>query len=139
MNNDVLTAMQISVSGLRAQGDRINVIAQNIANSSSLPTEQGEEPYRRKVIVFKNEFDKELGAEKVVLDKIKPDNRSEFEREYRPGHPAADEDGYVLTPNVNSLIEIQDMKEAQRSYEANLGMITQAREMYMRTVDLLNR
>lgn len=139
MNNDVLTAMQISVSGLKAQGDRINVIAQNIANSSSLPTEPGEEPYRRKIISFKNEYDRELGADKVVLDEIKTDESSPFGQEYRPGHPAADENGYVQTPNVSSLIEVQDMKEAQRSYEANLGMVTQAREMYMRTVDLLNR
>lgn len=139
MNNDVMTAMQISVSGLRAQGDRINVIAQNIANGSSLPASPEDEPYRRKIIVFKNEFDKELGAEKVVLERIEPDTRSDFGREYRPNHPAADEQGYVQTPNVKSLIELQDMKEAQRSYEANLGMVTQARDMYMRTIDLLRR
>ena len=139
MNNDVLTAMQISVSGLRAQGDRINVIAQNVANGSTLPSAPDEEPYRRKIIIFKNEMDKELGAEKVVLDEIKPDKSSDFGREYRPNHPGADAQGYVRTPNVQSLIEMQDMKEAQRSYEANLGMMTQAREMYMRTIDLLRQ
>lgn len=139
MNNDVLTAMQISVSGLRAQGDRINVIAQNVANSSTLPTQQGEDPYRRKIIIFKNEFDKELQADKVVLDEIREDTSSPFGQEYNPAHPAANEQGYVQTPNVQGLIELQDMKEAQRSYEANLGMVTQAREMYMRTVDLLSR
>lgn len=139
MNNDVLTAMSISVSGLRAQGDRINVIAQNIANSTSVPTEPGEEPYRRKIIVFKNEFDRELQADVVVLDEIEDDTRTPFNQEYNPSHPAADANGYIQTPNVNGLIELQDMQEAQRTYEANLGMITQAREMYQRTVDLLNR
>ena len=139
MNNDVLTAMQISASGLRAQGDRINVIAQNIANGTTLPGSPNEEPYRRKIIIFKNEFDRELNADRVVLDSIEEDTRSDFKLEYRPDHPAADEQGYVQAPNVSTLIEVQDMKEAQRTYEANLGMITQAREMYTRTIDLLRQ
>lgn len=139
MNNDVLTAMKISVSGMKAQGERINVIAQNIANAGTLPGSPEEEPYRRKIITFENEFNRELNAELVVLDDIDEDKRSDFGLEYMPNHPAADENGYVQTPNVQSLVEMQDMKEAQRSYEANLGMVTQAREMYMRTVDLLRR
>ncbi len=129
--------MTISVHGMKVQGDRINLIAQNIANAGSLPTNPNDQPYRRQVIFFENDFDRELGLEVVKVDKIDLDD-SPFGQRYEPGHPAANANGYVQTPNVKTLIEMQDMKEARRSYEANLGMITQATQMYSRTVDLLS-
>jgi flagellar basal-body rod protein FlgC len=121
---------------MRAQGTRLRVIAENIANANSLPTEPGGQPYQRKLVSFKNQLDKELGLETVRVRKVIPD-RSEFARRFDPSHPAADADGYVLAPNVNILIEMMDMREAQRSYEANLTAMRSARSMMQSTIRLL--
>lgn len=133
---DITKILDVSASGLKAQSDRMRVIAENLANASSAANEPGGEPYRRKLVTFKNVLDRELGVANVEVDEIKGDQRP-FERRYDPGHPGADKNGYVLMPNVNSLIETTDMREAQRSYEANLGMITVAKDMLRRTIDLL--
>jgi len=93
-------------------------------------------PYQRKVVTFKNELDRATGATKVVVGSVRAD-RSEFQRRYDPKHPAADSDGYVLAPNVNPMIEMMDMREAQRSYEANLNVITVSRSLLSQTVQLL--
>jgi len=130
--------MRISGAGMRAQGNRLRVISQNIANVSSLPQEPGGEPYRRKLITFKNVLDRSIGLETVRTGKVQPD-RSEFKKIYQPSHPAADVDGYVLAPNVNSLMEMTDMREAQRSYEANLNAIKISKGMLTQTIDLLRR
>ncbi len=132
----MLSAMTKSVQGMRVQGERINVIAQNIANASSLPASPEEDPYRRKVILFENEYNRDFGHEVVKVAGIETDD-SDFGQKFDPSHPAANENGYVRTTNVQALIELQDMKEARRTYEANLGMISQMREMYTRTIDLL--
>ena len=121
---------------MRAQGNRLRVISQNLANANSLPQEPGQNPYRRKVITFKNVLDRSIGMETVRTGKVQPD-RSDFNKSYEPNHPAADADGYVLTPNVNSLIEMTDMREAQRSYEANLNVIKVSKGMLNQTIDLL--
>lgn len=134
--SDLKTAMNTAGSGLAAQGKRISIIAENIANSDSTGATPGSEPYRRKTISFKNMLDKELGAEVVKVDKIGTD-KSDFIKEYRPGHPAADEQGYVLMPNVNTMVEAADMREAQRSYEANLATIEVTKSMLSRTLELL--
>ncbi|MBK67075.1 MAG: flagellar basal body rod protein FlgC [Rickettsiales bacterium] len=134
---DMTSSMEISASGMRAQGARMRVIAENVANADTLPTQPGQEPYRRKVITFQNELDRERGIELVEVGDIKQDLTTDFDARYMPGHPAADERGYVNTPNVNIAIETMDMREAQRSYEANLNMIEMSRSMMMRTVDLL--
>ncbi len=137
MSSDILGAMQISASGMRAQGTRVRVIAENVANADTTGTNPGEDPYRRQTISFVNELDRASGLHKVKVDRIGVDNETPFSLQYMPDHPAADVDGYVKTPNVNMLMEMMDIREAQRSYEANLGMVEQARSMMLRTIELL--
>ena len=134
--DDLIKTMRISAAGMRVQGQRLRVISQNIANANSLPQDPGDKPYRRQVITFRNELDRSIGLETVRVAKVQPD-KSEFGKRYEPSHPAADADGYVLTPNVNSLIEMTDMREAQRSYEANLSVIKASKAMLNLTIDLL--
>ncbi len=136
-SNDILNAMTISANGMRAQGARIRVISENIANAGTTGLTAGSDPYARQTISFKNELDRELGIRLVEVDKIGVDRKSDFKLKYNPDHPAANEGGYVKMPNVNTMIEMMDVKEAQRSYEANLGMIEQTRAMISRTIDLL--
>jgi flagellar basal-body rod protein FlgC len=136
MADDLFSSMKLSAAGMKAQGTRLRVISENLANADSLPTEPGKNPYRRKSITFKNVMNKELGMQTVKVDKIRPD-RTEFQRKFEPSHPAADAQGYVLAPNVNSLVEVMDMREAQRSYEANLSAIRTARTMMQGTIDIL--
>ncbi len=133
---DLTNSMHISAAGLKAQGERLRVISENIANSGSTALTPDQEPYRRKLVTFGSELDRELG---VNLVKVGPAGRdpSEFELRYQPGHPAADDSGYVKVSNVNTLIEMTDMREAQRSYEANLKVLQAARGMLQRTIDLL--
>ncbi|MEM6834910.1 MAG: flagellar basal body rod protein FlgC [Sphingomonadales bacterium] len=133
---DLGSSMMISTSGMKAQGARMRIIAENMANSSSIAPSEGEDPYRRKVISFTNQLDRELGVRTVQVDKIAKD-RSDFGRRYDPGHPAADADGYVRTTNVEALVESNDMREAQRTYQANLSAVDAAKTMMMRTLDLL--
>jgi flagellar basal-body rod protein FlgC len=122
---------------MRTQGARIRVITENVANASTTGDTPGADPYRRQTITFKNEMDKELGVRTVRVDEIGEDMKSNFKLKYIPDHPAANEEGYVKMPNVNTMVEMMDIREAQRSYEANLGMIEQARSMMQRTIDLL--
>lgn len=134
--DDIIKTMRVSGAGMRVQGERLRVISQNIANANSLPQDPGRDPYRRKVITFKNELDRAVGLETVRVDRVQPD-RSDFGKRYDPNHPAADPDGYVQTPNVNTLIEVTDMREAQRSYEANLNVIKASKSMLNMTIDIL--
>ena len=134
--DDLLKTLRISAAAMKAQGTRLRVIAENIANADSLAQEPGRDPYRRKIVTFKNELDRRIGVRTVAIDKIKTD-KSDFEKRFNPNHPAADADGYVLIPNVNTLIEMMDMKEAQRSYEANLNVIKSSKAMLQGTIDLL--
>ncbi|WP_420404680.1 flagellar basal body rod protein FlgC [Nisaea sp.] len=133
---DLNSAIKISASGMRAQGTRLRVISENVANADSLGSVKGQDPYRRKTIVFENFVNRDENAEMVRVAKIGRDD-SDFELAYEPFHPLADAEGYVRRPNVNSLIEMMDMREAQRTYEANLSSIEMARSMLQRTVDLL--
>lgn len=133
---DLIASMKVAAAGLRAQSGRMRVIAENLANASSTAKTSEGEPYRRRVASFKQEFDRELGATIVKSGRIKLD-RTDFGRRFEPGHPAADSDGYVKLPNVNPLIESMDMREAQRSYEANLNVIGATRRMLSRTLDIL--
>lgn len=137
MSSDIFSAMQISASGMRVQGTRVRVISENIANADTTGTTPGSDPYKRQTISFKNELDKQSGMRLVSVDKIGVDSKTPFSLRYMPDHPAADKDGYVKMPNVNMLVEMMDIREAQRSYEANLGMIEQAKSMLARTIDLL--
>ena len=133
---DLAKTLRISAAGLEAQGTRMRTISENIANADSLASEPGGQPYRRKMVTFKNVLDKQAGADMVKADKVISD-KSEFQKRYDPSHPAADGDGYVMTPNVNSLIEVMDLRQAQRSYEANLSVIETSKTMLLRTIDLL--
>jgi flagellar basal-body rod protein FlgC len=133
---DLLKALKISSAGMNAQSTRMRVSAENMANVDTMPNQPGGEPYRRKTITFRNVLDRALGVKTVQVGKIGVD-KSAFEKRYDPSHPMADKDGHVLMPNVNSLVEMMDIREAQRSYEANLGAIEAAKNMLMRAVDLL--
>ena len=106
------------------------------ASRYSLPTSPGETPYRRKTVTFKNELDRAVGLDTVRIDKIRPD-MADFAKRYDPSHPAADAEGYVLAPNVNPLVEMMDMREAQRSYEANLGVIKASKRMLQDAIEVL--
>ena len=134
--DDIIKTMRISGAGMKVQGSRLRVIAQNLANANSLPQEPGGQPYRRKVVTFKNVLDRNLGLKTVRVGRIQPD-KSDFGKRYEPSHPAANADGYVLTPNVNSMVEMSDMREAQRSYEANLNVIKASKSMLNSTIDVL--
>jgi len=135
---DTMKSMLIAASGMRAQAERMRVIAENLANASSTASSPDEDPYRRQVPIFKAELDRATGAETVQMSGVVHDTSS-FREQYMPGHPAADERGYVKMPNVSSLVEMMDMREAQRAYEANLSVIDNTRTMMARTVDLLKR
>lgn len=137
MTNEIMNAMAVSAMGMRAQGTRIRVISENIANADTAANVPGEDPYKRQMVSFDNVLDKERGVKLITVDKITEDNQTPFPERLMPDHPGADENGYVKMPNVNSLIEMMDVREAQRSYEANLGMIEQSKTMLTRTVDLL--
>jgi len=129
-------AMAVAASALKAQQSRMRIIAENIANAQSTAQVAGGEPYRRQIPVFRaQEVD---GVTGVALAEVRPD-QGEFRSEYDPSHPAANAEGYVLRPNVDTLVEAMDMREAQRAYEANLNVIETARSMEMRTLDLLKK
>ena len=134
--NDFLSSMRIAATGLHAQTARMRVIAENLANADSAGKTPGEDPYRRKIPTFKAVMDSDVGGEVVKIGRIALD-QSEFQSRYEPGHPAADANGYVKYPNVNALVETMDMREAQRSYEANLNVVTVTRQMLGSTIDLL--
>ena len=133
---DFFRSIALAASGLRAQSGRMRVIAENIANADSTGDKPGADPYRRKVPSFQRTLDRELDASVVGLGRVRPDN-SAFRTKYEPGNPAADANGVVKLPNVNSLIEQVDMREAQRSYEANVNVVTATRRMITRTLDIL--
>ena len=134
--SDFTRSMGIATSGLRAQAGRMRVISENIANADSTAPTAGGEPYRRKVPTFVNQLDRVLDAKTVSMGAIKRD-QSDFRTKYEPSNPAADANGYVKYPNVNPLVEMTDMRDAQRSYEANLNIISATRRMIQRTLDIL--
>jgi len=129
-------AQAVAVSALRAQQGRMRIIAENLANADSTSKTPGGDPYRRQAPVF--EATNIAGAKGVKMSKVQGDQTA-FRQEYEPGNPSADAKGYVKLPNVNSLVEALDMREAQRAYEANLNVIETSRAMQMRTLDLLKK
>lgn len=133
---DFFRSLAIAASGLRAQAGRMRVISENIANADSSPTRPGEAPYQRKITTFESVVDREVDAQTLRLGRVKRD-QSPYKNRYEPGHPAANEAGYVQMPNVDPLIETLDMREAQRSYEANLNVISATRRMLTRTLEIL--
>jgi flagellar basal-body rod protein FlgC len=133
---DLSDAMQVAAAGMKVQAARMRVVAQNLANAESTALRPGGEPYRRQTITFANTLDRALGIERVEVARISTDP-SPFNKQLDPAHPAADADGYVLLPNVNPLLEMTDLREAQRSFEANLDAMSLARSMLQQTLDLL--
>ena len=133
---DFLSSLKIAATGLHAQNARMRVIAENLANADSAGKTPTEQPYRRRIPTFEAVMDQDAGGETVKVGKIALD-MSDFQSRYEPGHPAADANGYVKYPNVDPLIEAMDMREAQRTYEANLNVVTVTRQMMSRTLDIL--
>jgi flagellar basal-body rod protein FlgC len=133
---DFVKSIAIAASGLRAQAGRMRVISENIANADSTAQNAGGDPYRRRIPTFRAELDRSLEARVVSLGPVRNDP-SQFQVRFEPGHPAADAAGNVKYPNVNSLVEMTDMRDAQRSYEANVNVIGATRRMIQRTLDIL--
>lgn len=134
--SDFSVSLQIAASGLHAQSARMRVIAENLANADSAAKSPDEDPFRRRIPTFDAVFDHEMGAYNVEVGKLAYD-MSEFESRFEPGHPAADANGYVMFPNIDPMIELADMREAQRTYEANLNVVTSTRQMFGTTLDIL--
>jgi len=133
---DLNTSMQLAFAGMTAQGQRLKVIAQNLANTDSTAKTAGGEPYRRKIVTFHAVLDKTLGADSVAVGRPVTVSGT-LERKFDPGNPAADPEGYVQMPNVNPVVELMDMRDAQQSYQANLNVIDAAKSMISHTLDLL--
>lgn len=136
MLDPLLSIMRTAASGLQSQSMRLKVVSENLANMDSTGTTPGADPYRRKIVSFSQALDAATGAQTVNVARILRD-QTPFRTEYDPGNPAADASGYVKRPNVEMMVEMADMREASRSYEANLQMIRQAREMSSLMVELL--
>jgi len=133
---DFIKSLAIAASGLHAQLGRMRIITENIANADSTATTPGGDPYRRKIVTFSSELDSALGADVVQLGQVQNDPSS-FLIKHEPGNPAADAAGNVKYPNVNTLVEMSDLRDAQRSYESDLNVITATRRMLQRTIDIL--
>lgn len=132
----ITETMQIGASGMNVQATRLRIISENVANAQSTGDGPGADPYRRKTITFSQHLDRATGANIVQVKNIGRD-MSPFPMQYSPSHPAANAEGYVKMPNVNSVIEMADMREASRSYEANVNMVEQAKAMMNRTIEML--
>ena len=129
-------SLAVAAAGLKAQSGRMRIIAENIANADSAPPSAGAQPYRRKIPTFTSHLDDDTGARLVEAGRVKRD-QSAFRTKFEPGNPAANARGEVQMPNVNALIENMDLREAQRSYEANLNMVTATRKMLAQTLAIL--
>lgn len=134
MLNDTLN---IASAGLAAQEERLRVVAENIANADTTGRTPGEQPYRRKLLVFGNVLNDELGINTVQVTKRTHD-MSDFVKKYDPTHPAADAQGYVMHPNVEPVLEMVDLREARRGYEANLAVVQVTREMESRALSIIS-
>ena len=129
-------SMKVAASGLQAQSTRLRVVSENIANAESSGSSPGASPYARKTVTFDSEMDRASGVRVVTVKRVGVDP-APFRVERDPSHPAADENGNVKLPNVNLLTEMADMREANRSYQANLQVVKQSRDMVSMTIDLL--
>jgi flagellar basal-body rod protein FlgC len=136
MQDSLETALRIAASGLQAQSTRLRVVSENIANAQSTGSRPGADPYARQTVSFESEMDRTLGASLVQVKSIGVDP-APFKFEHDPGNPAADENGMVKMPNVDVLVELADMREANRSYEANLQVAKQSAEMLSTTIGLM--
>lgn len=136
MLDPLQASLSIASSGLEAQSTRMRIVSENLANANATGRTAGAEPYQRKTVTFDAEMDRAAGAQLVKVKEVGVDS-SPYRVEYDPGHPAADKTGYVKLPNVNMMVEMADMREVNRSYEANLQIVKQVRSMFGMTIDLL--
>jgi flagellar basal-body rod protein FlgC len=136
MGADLSSSLQVSAAGMDVQVARIKVVAENLANQNTTGSTPGAEAYRRRTVSFQNRLDKELGVETVSVKAVGTD-KSDQPLRYDPGNPAANKDGYVKTPNVNSFVELMDMRDAEQAYSANLNVASTTRNMLNSTLDLL--
>lgn len=136
--SDFMKSLGLAASGLNAQQARMRIIAENLANADSTGSTPGADPYRRRIPTFESVYNQALEGREVRVGKVAYDT-SAFESRFEPGNPAADAKGYVLYPNVDPLIEAMDMREAQRTYEANLNVVSSTRQMIGQTIDILRR
>ncbi|HSP26768.1 MAG TPA: flagellar basal body rod protein FlgC [Saliniramus sp.] len=136
MIDPLQASMRIAGAGLKAQSTRLQIVSENLANAQSTGSVAGSDPYRRKTVSFDAQMDRLIGANLVSVKDVGTD-KSDFRMVHDPSHPAANADGYVKMPNVNMLVEMADMREANRSYEANLQIVKQVRSMVASTIDLL--
>jgi flagellar basal-body rod protein FlgC len=132
----LVSSLRVAGSGLETQSARLRIVAENIANAQSTGTSAGADPYARKTITFERELDRASG-DNIVAIKTFGTDATPFRIEHLPGNPAADEKGDVKMPNVDLLFEMADMREANRSYEANLQVVKQTRDMISQTIDLM--
>ncbi len=133
---DFIKSLAVAATGLRAQMGRMRIISENIAHADSVAQTAGGDPYRRRIVTFNSVLDRELGAHVPELGQIQTDS-SDFSIRHEPGNPAANAQGDVKYPNVNGLVEMTDLRDAQRSYEANLNVITATRRMVQKTLDII--
>jgi flagellar basal-body rod protein FlgC len=136
MIDPISAAIKIASSGLETQSARLRIVAENMANIESTGPAPGADPYARKTVTFESELDQATGVDLVKIKAIGVDT-TPFRVEHDPGNPAADSKGFVKLPNVNMIIEMADLREANRSYEANLQVIKQANSLSSSTIDLL--
>jgi len=136
MATDLNTSLQVSAAGMDVQTARIRVVAENLANQNTTGSSPGADAYRRRTISFQNQIDKALGVETVSVKSVGTDKTDQPQR-YDPSNPAADKNGYVKTPNVNSFVELMDMRDAEQAYSANLNVASTTRTMLNRTLDLI--
>lgn len=137
LEDSMLKSIEVSASGNKFQAERVKIAAENLANEDSVSMNPGGEPYRRKVIYAKNSYDRKLKTRLVKVKKYDHDRKTPLKMKYDPNHPGADENGYVKLPNVDKMIEKADANEAQRSYEANLGMIEVSKQMINKTIEAM--
>ena len=133
---DFIKSIAIATTGMRAQAGRMRILSENIANANSTASTPGGDPYRRRIVTFRSELDRQLDAHVVALGKVAT-NSSDFVVRHEPDNPMADAKGDVKYPNVNPLIEMTDFRDAQRSYEANINVISSTKRMLQRTLDIL--
>jgi flagellar basal-body rod protein FlgC len=136
MSDPMQVALKVAASGLEVQSRRMLIVSENLANASTTGQTPGSSPYTRKTVSFESELDDASGAKLVKVDSVDTDKKP-YRIEYDPGHPAADANGNVKLPNVDMLVELADMRETNRSYEANLQVVKQARSLISMTIDLL--
>lgn len=136
LEDSLQKSIEIAMQGNNIQSERLKIVAENIANEYSTSEKPGEDPYRRKIMFVENKYDKKKRTNLVRVKKYSED-KSDFEIKYDPTHPSANADGYVKMPNVKKLVEMADASEAQRAYEANLGVVEMSRSMIQKSLEAI--